>query len=352
MTAQTKTTWQKVKLGDVLDFKYGFSLPAKKRVQGDFPVYGSSGVDGWHNKAKVEGEGIIVGRKGNVGATYYSEQSFFPIDTVYYVDELKKVGDLKFFYYLLKRIPFKRIGSDVGVPGLNRDLAYGLDVTIPEGKDEQKRIASILSAFDDKIELNNKINRTLEQMVQAIFKEWFVTPSKTLSKGWIIMPVKQLVKRLPQGKTYKPEELQQKGNIPVYDQSSGIILGYHNDEPAFFATTDKPVAIFGDHTCRMKLITHPCSLGPNVVPFVGIDYPTMFIYFLTQGEIVQREYKRHWTEFEQQEFVVPSVDLAEKYVERIKPMVQKIVEAEKENQSLASLRDLLLPKLMSGRIRI
>jgi len=367
MTAQTKTTWQKVKLGDVLNFKYGFSLPAKKRIQGDFPVYGSSGIDGWHNEAKVEGEGIIVGRKGNVGATYYSEQSFFPIDTVYYVDELKKAGDLKFFYYLLKRIPFKRIGSDVGVPGLNRDLAYGLAVTIPTDKDEQKHIASILSAFDDKIELNNKINRTLEQMAQAIFKEWFVlfrfpgykkvklveSEIGRIPEEWGVKQITKIIKRLPVGKKYDNNSALPKGKVPILDQGNSGYIGFHNDNPGVRASIDMPVAVFTNHTCNYRLMVNNFSCIQNVLPYIGIDdYPTIFIYYLTRNKIKMQEYKGHWPEFEQQVFVVPPSNLSQKYTRIVQPFIKKMDSVTKENQSLVFLRDLLLPKLMSGRIRI
>ncbi|PIP17930.1 MAG: hypothetical protein COX43_01590, partial [Parcubacteria group bacterium CG23_combo_of_CG06-09_8_20_14_all_35_9] len=166
--------WRKVKLEDWITLKYGFGLPEKERRKGDVQVYGSSGIVGWHNKAAVNKKGIIVGRKGNVGAIYFSDKPFYPIDTVYFVDSLKKNGDLKFFFYLLKTINFQRVDINVGVPGLNRETAHSLEIFIPEDSKEQKRIAAILSAFDDKIELNNKISRTLEEMASAIFKEWFV----------------------------------------------------------------------------------------------------------------------------------------------------------------------------------
>lgn len=278
--------------------------------------------------------------------------------------------DSEFLFYLVgnKQFVDRAAGQGEGtrMPRAGWSVISHFNLDIPKNLDEQKGIAGVLAAFDEKIENNNRIIKALEKMAQTIFKEWFVNfrfPGHEkagsidfqlgkIPKGWKVMSAKQLVKRLPQGKTYRPEELNQKGEVPVYDQSSGVILGYHNDEPALSATIDEPIAIFGDHTCRMKLIIHPFSLGPNVVPFVGEDYPTLFVYFLVSGHVVQREYKRHWSEFEQQEFVVPPTAIAEEYADLIKPMVQKIVEAENENQKLAAMRDLLLPRLMSGEIRV
>jgi len=240
-----------------------------------------------------------------------------------------------------------------------------IEILVPD-TNTQKRIAKILSAFDEKVELNNKINQNLEQTAEAIFKEWFVKfklPGRRkvkmidsdlgkIPEGWNIRNVSDILERLPQGKTYTPEQIQQKGFVAVYSQSSGMILGYHNESPAFSATIDKPVILFGDHTCRMNVVTIPCSLGPNIVPFIGNIFPTIFVYFITKGKISQREYKRHWAEFEQQKIVVPTPDLAEEYVKIVKPIISKMAIIENENQKLASLRDLLLPRLMSGEIRV
>lgn len=118
--------WERVKLGDTGYLNYGKALKADTRVPGPYPVFGSSGVVGTHNKALVEGPGIIVGRKGNVGSVYYSEQSFYPIDTVYFINR----GQTDYYLYnALKNISF--INTDVAVPGLNRDYAHSRELVEP-----------------------------------------------------------------------------------------------------------------------------------------------------------------------------------------------------------------------------
>lgn len=118
--------WGKKKLKDLLTLNYGKALKADNRIPGDFPVYGSSGVVGSHNKALVKGPGIIVGRKGNVGAIHWSHLDFFPIDTVYFISAEESSY---FIYYALLHIAF--INTDVAVPGLNRDFAYSREVILP-----------------------------------------------------------------------------------------------------------------------------------------------------------------------------------------------------------------------------
>jgi type I restriction enzyme S subunit len=125
--------WNTAKLKDVLVLNYGKALKADNRAEGCIPVYGSSGIVGTHNKAFVEGRGIIVGRKGNVGSVFWSHSSFYPIDTVYFVTSKH---DFPFVYYALKNSRFDN--SDAAVPGLNRDAAYAVEIILPPVDVEKK----------------------------------------------------------------------------------------------------------------------------------------------------------------------------------------------------------------------
>jgi len=121
--------WTKKPLGEMVTLNYGKALKQVDRIPGAFPVYGSSGIIGTHEKALVEGPGIIVGRKGNVGSVYWCEENHHPIDTVYFIS--KEESSL-FLYYALQLMSF--INTDVAVPGLNRDFAYSRKLVVPEPK--------------------------------------------------------------------------------------------------------------------------------------------------------------------------------------------------------------------------
>jgi type I restriction enzyme S subunit len=123
--------WRDGKLEDILTLQYGKALKKEIQVPGEYPVYGSGGIYGYHNVPLVEGPGIIVGRKGTVGELHWSNGAFYPTDTSFYV-EPKMGTDLNYVYFLLKRLPLKSMNSDSAVPGLSRNAAYGLSVTIPE----------------------------------------------------------------------------------------------------------------------------------------------------------------------------------------------------------------------------
>lgn len=118
--------WERKTLGDSITLNYGKALKADIRVEGDYPVYGSSGIVGTHEKPLVQGPAIILGRKGNVGSVYWSSKSFYPIDTVYFVTP--ETSSL-YLFYALKNMHF--ISTDVAVPGLNRDFAYSRPLLHP-----------------------------------------------------------------------------------------------------------------------------------------------------------------------------------------------------------------------------
>jgi type I restriction enzyme S subunit len=125
-------------LGDLIELKYGKALPSGDRVEGRFPVYGSGGVTGTHDKPLVNGPGVIVGRKGTVGTVYWSERSFFPIDTTFYVEPRRYEVPMEFTFYMLKHLGLDGMNSDSAVPGLNRSNALALQVKIPDQAELQR----------------------------------------------------------------------------------------------------------------------------------------------------------------------------------------------------------------------
>jgi type I restriction enzyme S subunit len=146
--------WEKKTLGNVVTLEYGKALKADNRISGPYPVYGSSGIVGMHEKPLVKGPGIVVGRKGNVGSVYWAAQDFYPIDTVYYIDSSSSTF---FLYYALQHMNF--ISTDVAVPGLNRDLAYSRPILIPN--------ATVLSTFEESFSAVHKQIRVLERLSDA-----------------------------------------------------------------------------------------------------------------------------------------------------------------------------------------
>ena len=177
---RVNSEWREVTLGDVLTLQRGFDLPIKERESGAYEVIASTGPVGTHREAMVQGPGVVIGRSGSIGGGQFIEEDFWPLNTTLWVKDFKG-NDARFCYYLLKSIDFTRYNAGSGVPTLNRNHIHPLPVAIPE-LHEQRRIAHILGTLDDKIEMNRRMNATLEGMARALFKSWFVDFEPVRSK--------------------------------------------------------------------------------------------------------------------------------------------------------------------------
>lgn len=377
-TTQNKTTWRTVRLGDVSSLITKGTTPTT--IGGKFV---SSGIN-FIKAESISDDGNFIGNKfghideetnellrrsivcendilysiaGVIGRSARVTKDILPANTnqaLAIVRPNQKVVNPKYLFYALSAPKQRRLANSLIAQSVQANInlrqVSDFEVVLP-GINEQGYIAEILSAFDEKIENNNRIIKTLEEMVQTTFKERFDISPATLPKGWVVKNVLEIVKRIPVGKKYENKTALPVGKVSILDQGQSGYIGFHNDEPGVMASIDEPVIVFTNHTCYYRLITYPFSAIQNVLPYVGANgYSTLFAYYLTKDKIKMQEYKGHWPEFEQQEFVVPPTVLAEEFSSLIKPMVQKIVESENENQKLATMRDLLLPRLMSGEL--
>ncbi len=149
--------WEVKKLGEILELDYGKALKKEDRRDGQFPVYGSSGIVGTHDSKLVEGPGIIVGRKGNVGSVFWCDEDFYVIDTAYFVTSSLP---LRFLFYVLPTLNF--INSDAAVPGLSRNQAYTLEILVPP--------AALLTKFCSLAETFEGQVATLQRQIQNLRK--------------------------------------------------------------------------------------------------------------------------------------------------------------------------------------
>jgi type I restriction enzyme S subunit len=312
--------------------------------------------------------------------------------------------DYKYVYYDLSRRK-EEIRSAAGgsaQPILNKSHFSDLPITLPP-LPEQKAIAHILGSLDDKIELNRKMNETLEGMAQALFKSWFVDFDPVIDnalaagnpipdeladraevrrqaladgtanreaakpfpdsfqetdelswipKGWQVRPIEDCIKRFPAGKKYETKTAEETGAVPILDQGKSGFIGFHNDEPGVKASPDDPIIVFANHTCYMRLIMFDFSAIQNVLPFKGEGLNIFWLFEATKGRQQFNEYKGHWPDFVIKKLVVPTLPLVSIFGEIIELNHQKIYANELKNQSLTKLRDTLLPKLISGELRM
>lgn len=162
--------WKVIKLENLLCLEYGDGLTDRERRGSEYPVYGSNGIIGYNSKYLVEGPGIIVGRKGTIGAIKWSEVNFWPIDTTYYV-KLKELRiNLRWLFYKLSTLSLSKLNMATGTPGLNRDLVYKLKISVPLFQ-EQERIVEILLTIDKRIQFLKEKKNKLEKVKKGLMSE-------------------------------------------------------------------------------------------------------------------------------------------------------------------------------------
>jgi type I restriction enzyme S subunit len=203
----SKEDWIECRLGDILTLKRGYDLPRKERIPGSIPIVSSSGVTGFHQEAKVKGPGVVTGRYGTLGKAYYVPGDFWPLNTSLYVTDFKG-NDRRFIYYFLQSQGLERQNVAGAVPGVNRNYLHQLPVRVPP-LSTQRKITAILSAYDDLIQNNTRRIQILEEMAQAIYRQWFVefkfplhedvpridsgTELGEIPEGWEVQPFSNLV---------------------------------------------------------------------------------------------------------------------------------------------------------------
>jgi type I restriction enzyme S subunit len=165
--------WCEATLGDVITLKRGYDLPQRERMHGPIPVVSSSGITDHHSECRVSGPGVVIGRYGTLGKVFFIPGDFWPLNTSLYVQDFKG-NDPQFISYFLRSLNFSAYSDKAAVPGLNRNHLHQEAVRIPARIEDQCAIAHVLGTLDDKIELNRRMNQTLEAMARAIFKDWFV----------------------------------------------------------------------------------------------------------------------------------------------------------------------------------
>ncbi|MCL4526002.1 MAG: restriction endonuclease subunit S [Gammaproteobacteria bacterium] len=394
--------WKDCSLGDVVELKRGYDLPQKERLPGDVPLVSSSGVTDTHAKAMVKGPGVVTGRYGTLGQVFYVEQDFWPLNTTLYVRDFKG-NDPRFISYFLRDVDFLAYSDKAAVPGLNRNHLHQAKVRIPVDPAEQCRIAHILDTLDDKIENNRKTAKTLEAMAQTIFQSWFVdfdpvrakmagesresickrlklTPEildlfpdrlvdselGEIPEGWEVKPIIKefdvTMGQSPPGNTYN----QIGDGFPFYQGCADFGIKYPGNR--IFCTEPTRTARKGDTLIsvrapvgRMNVATEICAIGRGVAAIRHHTESTAYTYnlitslhdvfdgFNSEGTVFGAIGK---SDFHKVRIISPPNIIVTKHDSLCNATDQRQSIFHEEISRLVKIRDHLLPKLISGEIRV
>ena len=177
------TKRKEYKLGDVLAVRYG--KDHKPLGNGQYPVYGSGGIMRYADRYLYDKESILIPRKGSLNNIFYQEGPFWTVDTMFWTEIDKAKVEPKFLFYQLTLVDLENLNVGSAVPSLTVPVINDIDITLPP-LDEQKRIAGVLSSLDDKIDLLNRENVTLEALAETLFRHYFIeNPNPTWKEGKI-----------------------------------------------------------------------------------------------------------------------------------------------------------------------
>ncbi len=361
--------------------KRGHDLPSQNRQDGQIPVVSSSGITGYHSKSKAKGPGVITGRYGTLGEVFYEKHDYWPLNTTLYVYDFKG-NSPQFVYYFLKALNFEHLSSAAAVPGLDRKVLHSLKVTFPP-LPTQNKIVSILSTYDELIDNNNQRINLLEQMAEEIYKEWFVRlrfPGHKQTRivdgvpdGWERLPLIKIVVVLSGGTPKTATTQYWDGKTPFFSPKD-----YHGE--LYCLETESYISELGLINCNSGLfpedsimITARGTVGNIVLTGVPMamnqscfalrprkGYSNLFVYHLLQDTVaILKQIANGATfdaitirTFEQTRVIVPTSELTLQFGELIQPFFDEIKTFQKKNKILKQTRDLLLPRLMSGKLSV
>jgi type I restriction enzyme S subunit len=336
--------------GEIATLEYGKSLRDYSDVKEGIPVYGTNGPIGYTEKSLSDKPGVIIGRKGAYRGVHYSPGPFFVIDTAFYLKPKIDDLDIKYAYYQLLTQDINIMDSGSAIPSTSRDDFYGLELSLPS-LSTQRRIASILTALDDKIELNRRMNETLEGIAQALWGEWFgkyASGEEELPEGWRWGKLDEVLE-IKYGKDHKNLE---SGHIPVY--GSGGIMRHVSK------------SIYDDDSILIPRKGTLSNLFYVSKPFWSVD--TMFyskIKMRFSGKYLFMLLKSLKLEtmnigsavpsltteiLNNLEILIPDEDVLMQFDHVVSSCFEIKDENENQSHTLTALRDVLLPRLMRGEV--
>lgn len=360
--------WKEYKLGDIISLGNGKIRP---KETGNIPIYGGNGILGYCNSSNYDGETVIIGRVGAYcGSVYYENRPIWISDNALAVKS-KKGYSTKFIYYLLKNLKLNDYAEGSSHPLITQTLLNAIDVLFNDDIEEQKRIASILSSLDDKIDLLQRENKTIEAMAETLFRKWFIEDAKEEWKDGTLDDILSVKGgTTPSTKEAKfwdgdiawtsPKDITTLNGIYLFDTerkitqeglkqiSSGLL-------PAgtLLMSSRAPVGV-------LAYAEIPLAINQGYIAIIDDKgYVKEFIYlWLKVNMDMVHSYANGSTfmeisksAFKSLSLLIPPKHVVTEFCKSIKPIFEKIKINELQIRTINKTRDRILPKLMSNEIK-
>ena len=378
-------SFDEVRVGDVLTFQRGFDITKIDQAEGSIPIVSSSGTSSFHNRWKVDGPGVVIGRKGTLGTTHFLNSKFWPHDTTLWVKDFKG-NDPKFLYYFLQTLHLENFDSGSSNPTLNRNHLHKIKVRFPQTLKTQQKIAAILASYDDLISNNQRCIGLLAPMAEDIYREWFVRlrfpghkqakVEKGVLEGWSLVRTEKAF-RFYGGATPARDTPRywQNGDVNWFTPTDitgadGKFLAASGEQCTEEGLRSCSSTLFPPYSVMMTSRATIGAIGINLTPactnqgFITCIpndvYPLAYLYHWlklgkphfeslsggsTFAELTKGTFKR-------MEILTPPQPLVQQFQQLVAPMFKTIENCLKANANLKATRDSLLPRLISGKLAV
>lgn len=359
--------WQFIALGEVLIFGNGKVKPKKT---GNIPIYGGNGILGFSDESNYQGETIIIGRVGAYcGSVFYQNEPIWVSDNALSAKP-KNDYDTKFLFYFLKNVGLNKYAGGSSHPLVTQSLLKSLEFNICLNTDEQKAIAEVLSSLDDKIDLLHRQNKTLEAMAETLFRQWFVEEAE---EDWESGVLGDIVEFNP---TY---QIKKKASTP-YLEMKNVSSNSFSPKDWYYRDFTSGMKFKNGDTLLARIT--PCLqngkscfvsfLEEDQTGWGSTEYIVMkmkepfhpFISYIWANDKGFRDFaigsmsgssgrqRAQANIVKDYKIKIPPNKVVEKLNIQLESYLNKLNNNAKQIKTLEKLRDTLLPKLMSGAVRV
>ena len=353
---------EKIRFDNFVSLNRGFDLPDDKIIEGKYPVIASTSIKAYHNQFKVKAPIVVTGRSGSLGKVQYVNEDGWPLNTALYAKDFHG-NNPKYVYYFLQTMHLEQYNAGAGVPTLNQNHLHSLKILIHEVPTQQK-IATILSTYDNLIQNYKKQIEALQTAASELYKEWFVRfrfPGyqtakfeNGIPKGWKIEKLGTLA-NISTGKCNR-EDAEEDGIYPLFDRSQEIKKSneWIKDCEAIIVPGEGTSFIPRYYKGKFNLHQRCYCVEPKYPDFGKFLFYVLMLnrkYFLSvaTGATVP---SLRYNNFASMKFVLPEMFLCNNFNKIADDIFAKIDNLNKQITNLTQQRDLLLPRLMSGKLEV
>ena len=378
---------KKIKFDDFVRLNRGFDLPDSDVIDGPYPVVASTSIKTYHNEYKVDPPVVVTGRSGSLGKVQYIDEKCWPLNTSLYSKDFRGNYPL-YVYYYLQLMHLEQYNAGVGVPTLNQNHLHGLKIFVHDRR-EQEKVANKLHLYDQAIENNNKRIKILEQMAENLYKEWFVRfrfPGHEdvefiagKPKDWKLIKLEDIIS-IDRGLSYSSDEIDcEVGTDLINLKNIRAFGGFRIDGTKKYSGNYKEQQVV--HRGDLVMGVTDMTQDRRTVGAVAL-IPVIHNTSVVSADLIKISSKlnnvflfcmfkygglsKHISQFanganvlhlrpqvvNRVKVFMPTDDVIELFSKIAQPLFDEMDYLNEKNDNLIKQRDLLLPRLMSGKLEI